>query len=701
MSILLIVESPSKIKTILKYLPDNFSVAATVGHICDLPKKELGIDIDNNFKPSYQVLNDKKKVIQNLKNLSKGKDIYFAGDPDREGEAISYHTARILKIPIDKAKRVTFNEITKKAVTTAIQKENITTIDINLFNAQQARRILDRLIGFLVSPIVQKQTKDRTSSAGRVQSVILKMVCEKEDEIKSFQPECTIEVSYKLYKDSKRNLLDFKLNKTLDSKELLFDLFEKSKEVPYKVIKVKDTTEKRNPPPPFTTSSLQQFAYSKLRFSVKKTMTVAQQLYMSGKITYLRTDSTSLSPVILPKIKQYVSHLFGENYSKVRSWNISKSKNAQEAHEAIRPTNIDFNFSQLKDPDQQKLYKLIWERTVASQMEAAIFDIKTVFTKIGNIPEKEYHLICKNEVIKFEGFLILYDPKIKEKNKVLSLEKNELLNFYKSVANQKYNNFPPRYNEGTLVKKMESMGIGRPSTYSTCVNSILKRNYSEIKNVPGIEKETFNITMDIKYNIKEKSTIQVLGKETRKIVPTEFGINVNNFLGKQFSNIVDYKFTSDMENYLDQIALGDKKWTDIVTVFYQELKPKIISIKIDTKMIKPKKDMDARLLGKHNEKNLYVSKGKYGYMMQHGEIGTSDCKFYSIPKGIDKDTIDLKKGIFLTGFPHKINKIDGKDLLLCIGPYGYYAKHGKKNINLKKMKIEVSHFKIPTIESLC
>ena len=245
MSILLIVESPSKIKTILKYLPDNFSVAATVGHICDLPKKELGIDIDNNFKPSYQVLNDKKKVIQNLKNLSNGKDIYFAGDPDREGEAISYHTARILKIPIDKAKRVTFNEITKKAVTTAIQKENITTIDINLFNAQQARRILDRLIGFLVSPIVQKQTKDRTSSAGRVQSVILKMVCEKEDDIKSFQPECTIEVSYKLYKDSKRNLLDFKLNKTLDSKELLFDLFENQKV--YKVIKVKDTTEKRIP----------------------------------------------------------------------------------------------------------------------------------------------------------------------------------------------------------------------------------------------------------------------------------------------------------------------------------------------------------------------------------------------------------------------------------------------------------------------
>lgn len=697
---LVIVESPGKIKKITEYLGDGYIVKASFGHCMDLDKKTLSIDVENNFNPIYVISEDKKKVVKELKTLAKNCEVILASDEDREGEAIAYSLGNLLDLK--KPKRIVFHEITKKAIKEAV--ENPREIDMNMVYAQQARRLLDRLVGYKISPILWKQMNTNTvQSAGRVQSVVVKIINDKEEEIKN-----SINTPY--YKSSvillhNKNKINCLLTKNSDNDiykfpndDLAKDFLKKiNSESVFKVVEIQNKKSTRKPSPPFITSSLQQEASTKLRFGVQKTMQVAQKLYEEGLITYMRTDSTCLSNDAINNCKDYIIKNFGENYSKPIPYNINK-QGAQEAHEAIRPTNVNYEISDSLDKDCKKLYDLILRRTLASQMSPAELDIQTI--KIDTINKNKSILkdfdslwISTFETITFEGFLKLYNDKNDEdensetnnkNDKKIEIKNDTILNFDCLKITQEYTKLPLRFNEAGLVKYLEKNGIGRPSTYASIINKVIERKYVEIKDIEGIKKESKVIELDKKYKMKESIKEIVLGKENKKIVPTELGFSVNNFMITNFSPIIQIDFTVEFEKYLDMIAEGKAKWFNILDKFYKMFNP--IVIELNNKIIKDKeKDKEDKFFMKHPETNedIFIGSGKYGPYIKFME--DEKIRYVSIPN-LD---VEIDQVIELIKYPKYLGKYDKKKVYIYSGKFGYYIKYGEKNISFNQEDLDI------------
>jgi DNA topoisomerase-1 len=596
MSKLIIVESPGKIKKIKSYLDSSYNVMASIGHIRDLSKSYNAIDYNNKFTPKYEILKDKIKVVNNLKTAcKKAKEIYIASDGDREGEAIAYHLVETLKIK--KYKRIVFNEITKDAISNAIT--NPRKIDMDMFYSQQTRRILDRIVGYKLSPILKRieDIKTKSLGAGRVQSVVTRLIVDKEIEINNFINDIKdsiynvsgnftinkkvfkasyehyklIELDYKISKNNHINIYDF-VKDNIKTKSDIDTLILNIKLDPiFKIFNINKIERNRNPPQPFTTSTLQQEASYKLKFSLKTTMQVAQKLYEKGLITYMRTDSPNLSKQSLIEIKNFISKDYGDNYYQYRQFK-SKSSNAQEAHEAIRPTNI--NIIKIDNIDEQKLYSLIWKRTVASQMKPAKYHDQNIIIKNS----LDIKFKCTNSELIFDGYLKLYKTEILNSDSIV-FNKNSKISWSTIDIKESYTNPSLRYNEASLVKKLEELGIGRPSTYANIISKIQEHEYIKITNIKGIEKNINNYILKNNLKLINKITKQNIGNEQSKFIPTEDGIKVTNFLIKNFPDILDYKFTTNMELSLDNIANGDIIWYEVLNKFYNIFKNQLYKIK--------------------------------------------------------------------------------------------------------------------------
>ncbi len=641
---LVIVESPAKAKTIKKFLGKDFDVKPSYGHIRDLSTKKLGIDIENNYKPEYVVEKEKQKIIKELKEAAKKADkVWLASDEDREGEAIAWHLAEVLGLDEKNAKRIVFHEITKKAIQNAI--ENPRWIDFNLVNAQQARRILDRFVGFELSELLWKKVQNKLS-AGRVQSVAVRLLVEREQEINEFKPETWFKITALFEfegKDKKRYELKAEAPEKFKSEKEAKDFLEKFLTASFSVEDLKTKPAKKSPPAPFTTSTLQQEASRKLGFSVNRTMQIAQKLYEEGKITYMRTDSTNLAAEAIEKIKAFVIENFGQKYSKPRQYK-TKVKGAQEAHEAIRPTEMVPVVSHNRD--EQRLYELIFNRTIASQMPEALYDKTTVTIGLDNDERK---LTATAQVLKFDGFLKIYtyrdlDTDDEEEPTLPPLEVGQKLNLLEAVALERRSNHPPRYNEASLVRKMEELGIGRPSTYAPTISTIQKRGYVIKRNVPG-EKVKFKQLTVKNGKLVEGVKEETVGSEKNKLVPTDMGIVVTDFLKKYFAEIIDYNFTANVEQDLDKIADGKQDWVKVIDSFYKHFH-KIV----ETTTKEAVKEKRERLLGQDPEtgKNVYAKIGRYGPIIQLGDTGDDETpKFASIPKHMHIDQITLEEALEL------------------------------------------------------
>ncbi|MBN2663467.1 MAG: type I DNA topoisomerase [Bacteroidales bacterium] len=639
---LVIVESPAKAKTIKKYLGADFEVKSSFGHIRDLSKKQLGVDIEKNYSPKYIVDTDKKKIVKELTDAAKkAETVWLASDEDREGEAIAWHLAEVLKLKESNSKRIVFNEITKTAIQKAV--ENPRWIDYNLVNAQQARRILDRLVGFELSELLWKKVKG-AMSAGRVQSVAVKLIVDKDTEIKDFKSESYFKISanFEFISDKGEKInLNAELSTKIKSKKEALNILEKFKVSTFKISDIKKRETTRKPSAPFTTSTLQQEASRKLGYSVSRTMLLAQRLYESGKITYMRTDSTNLSNDAIEKCKTFITKNFGEEYLKIRNYK-TKTKGAQEAHEAIRPTEMKVNAS--TDSSEQRLYELIFNRTLSSQMEDAKFNKTTVAIAAS---EYDKTLTATAEVLKFDGFLKTYNyldlENEKEETQIIpALVLNQKLDLISSTASEKNSNPPTRYNEASLVKKLEELGIGRPSTYAPIISTIIKRNYVIKSDIEGDETKVAELTLkDNKITEKEKTDF--IGKEKNKFVPTDIGNIVTGFLSEHFTNIVDYNFTATVEKDFDSIAEGNADWTKIIDKFYKNFHSNIKET-----MEKAEKVTGERLLGvdKKSGKNVYVKLAKYGPVIQIGEKDDEDKpKFASLDAKHSIETINLEEAL--------------------------------------------------------
>jgi DNA topoisomerase-1 len=678
---LVIVESPAKAKTIERFLGKDFVVKSSFGHVRDLSKNDLSVDIEKGFIPKYSVSADKKKTVSELKQLAREAEIiWLATDEDREGEAISWHLVQALGLEESKTKRIVFHEITKNAILEAVK--NPRRIDINLVDAQQARRVLDRLVGYELSPVLWKKVKPALS-AGRVQSVAVRLIVEREEEIRAFKTDSSFRITGTFGIASKNNAnLEAELSVRFKNKAEAIGLLNQCIHSAFKIGSVEKKPAKKSPAPPFTTSTLQQEASRKLGFSVAKTMLVAQQLYESGKITYMRTDSVHLSNLALSMAKKVVGETFGEDYIKTRQF-VTKSKSAQEAHEAIRPTYLE-NQSTDGDASQQKLYELIWKRTVASQMADAELERTTVTIDISDAKEK---FIARGEVIKFDGFLKLYlestdDDENEEKEGLLPpLAKGEQLNRKTIIAMQRFTQSPARYTEASLVKKLEELGIGRPSTYAPTISTIQKREYVVKADRPGVERNFEQITL-INSNLKEEIKTEKTGYEKGKLFPTDIGTVVNNFLVQYFDNILDYHFTANVEKEFDEIAQGMKVWNDMIKEFY-----KPFHIRIQNTLETSKKQSGERELGTDPEsgKKVYAKIGRYGPMVQIGSTSEEEKpKFAGMNKNQSLDTITLEEALTLFRLPRIAGEFEGAELQIAIGRFGPYIKHKNQFYSLPK-----------------
>ena len=679
---LVIVESPAKAKTIERFLGKDFLVKSSFGHVMDLSKKQLGVDIEHDFMPNYEISPDKKKIVSELKKLSKqAETVWLASDEDREGEAISWHLANALKLDENKTKRIVFHEITKTAITEAI--DNPRNIDIDLVNAQQARRVLDRLVGFELSPLLWRKVKPALS-AGRVQSVAVRLIVEREEEIKNFISVSNYKITadFKIASQNGIKFLKAELPKRFAKKENALEFLNKCKAAEFSVVTIEKKPAKKSPAAPFTTSTLQQEASRKLGFSVGNTMRVAQKLYESGKITYMRTDSVNLSNLALSTAKKEISSLFGENYVKIRKYK-TKAKGAQEAHEAIRPTYL--NVQKIEgDNAGQKLYNLIWKRTIASQMSDAILEKTNVSINISTTKEK---LVAKGEVIKFDGFLKVYlessDNENPENQKGIlpPLTVGEKLNLQELIGVEKFSQHPPRYSEASLVKKMEELGIGRPSTYAPTISTIQKREYVVKEDRDGKERK-FNF-LSLKNNeITETEKIEKTGYEKSKLFPTDIGTLVNKFLLQYFENIINYNFTAKIEKEFDEIAEGQKIWNEMIKNFYSTFHSQI-----EDTLEKSKKFSGEKLLGKHPEtdKNIFVKIGRYGPMVQLGDTDSEEKpKFAGLRNGQSIGTITLEEALDLFKFPRNIGTYEDEEMSVAIGRFGPYVKHKSLFYSLAK-----------------
>ena len=673
---LVIVESPAKAKTIQKYLGKDFEVKSSFGHIRDLPKKGMGIDLQT-FTPDYEVSSDKKKIVSELKEAAKkAETIWLASDEDREGEAIAWHLAQELKLNDKNTKRIVFHEITKNAILKAV--ENPRKIDENLVNAQQARRVLDRIVGFEMSPVLWKKVKTGLS-AGRVQSVAVRLIVEREREIRDFVPTSSYKIEGIFQNKAKQNI-PAKLKKDFASENEAENFLELSKNTEFKVLNIEVKPGSRSASAPFTTSTLQQEASNKLGYGVTTTMRVAQRLYEEGYITYMRTDSVNLSQEAINAAKQHIIKEFGENYSKPRNYT-TKSSSAQEAHEAIRPT--DFSVKTIGDAQLNKLYQLIYKRTLASQMENAKIE-KTVI-EIGDkaLPS---NFEVQGEVIIFDGFLKVYDiaKNEEEENNEKTLPKveiGEVLSYKEITANQRFTKPSPRYTEAGLVKKLEELGIGRPSTYAPIIQTIQNREYVDKREILPQEREVVKITLN-KTSIKKEILTEKFGGDKNKFVPTDIGEVVNEFLINNFDEILDYGFTAKVEADFDKIAEGNEEWKAMITDFYTKFHPKIEEVEENAD-----RATGERLLGKDPKsgKNVYARIGRFGPMIQ---IGESDDKekptFASLMKNQNIATISLDEALELFKIPFDLQDYEGKPVSVGAGRFGPYVKFGDTFISLPK-----------------
>ncbi|MGI9552981.1 MAG: type I DNA topoisomerase [Aurantibacter sp.] len=677
---LVIVESPAKAKTIEKFLGKDFKVESSFGHIADLPSKELGVDVDNNFEPKYIVDADKKALVKKLKDLAKkAETIWLASDEDREGEAISWHLSETLGLEKEKTKRIVFNSITKSAIQKAI--ENPREINYNLVNAQQARRVLDRLVGYQLSPVLWKKIKPGLS-AGRVQSVAVRLIVERERDIEGFTPEASFKIAAE-FKTKEGGVFQARLNKTFPSKKEAHAFLEQNIGADFSVGNLDKKPAKKSPSAPFTTSTLQQEASRKLYFSVGRTMQVAQRLYEAGLITYMRTDSVNLSGEAINATKEAIIENYGDRYSTVRNYR-GKSKGAQEAHEAVRPTDMK-NQSPSLERDQSKLYELIWKRTIASQMSDAELERTNVKIR-ANSHSDEFS--ANGEVIKFDGFLKVYleglddEDKAEEQEGMLpamgvgdSLENNYI------TATERFTRPPYRYTEASLVKKLEELGIGRPSTYAPTISTIQNRGYVEKGTIEGVERKYAQLLLEAGV-VNEKNLAETIGSDKGKLVPTDIGMIVNDFLVSHFANILDYHFTAKVEENFDDIAEGSDDWQKVIKEFYKDFRPNVLDVEENAE-----RASGERVLGTDPKtgRQVAVRLGRFGPMVQIGTVEEEEKPlFASLLPEQSLNTITYEEAMELFQLPRKLGVYKDEEIEANVGRYGPYVRFGKKFVSLAR-----------------
>ena len=675
---LVIVESATKAKTIEKILGQDFKVVSCVGHISDLPVKELGVDVDNDFKPKYIIPTEKKPVIKDLKKfVSESDKVWLASDEDREGEAIAWHLYENLNLTNKDYDRIVFHEITKNAILNALDSPR--EINYNLVNAQQARRVLDRLVGYELSPVLWRKVKTGLS-AGRVQSVSVRLIVEKEREIKNFLTNSTFK-SIGIFKNSSGVNLRAELNNKFDSSEEVKLFLQKNINSTYTVSNVEKKPAKKSPTPPFTTSTLQQEASRKLGFGVTRTMSTAQKLYEAGLITYMRTDSVTISEEAKTSILSKIESKYGDSYVNLRNYK-NKNKSAQEAHEAVRPTDISVEDIS-SDYDQQRLYQLIWRRTISSQMSDAQIE-RTVVNIDSNSFDQIF--IARGEVIKFDGFLRVYnegtDDEVQEEKGILpQLNVNENLDLVNIMSRESFSRPPSRYTEASLVKKLEELGIGRPATYATTISTIQNRGYVSKGENEGQERTYKSIELK-NGDIIESTSTEKTGSNKGKLVPTDIGIIVNDFLVDNFNNILDYGFTAEVEKSFDKIAEGNQNWTDTIKQFYTDFHTNVNIVK-DT----AERQSGEKILGEDpvSGRVVKVRLGKFGPIAQIGTIDDEDKPiFASLTKDQQLDTITLNEALELFKFPKEIGTYRGETVTVNNGRYGPYLKYSSKSISIPK-----------------
>ena len=682
---LVIVESPAKAKTIEKYLGVNYKVASSFGHISDLPSKNIGIDIENDFKPKYEVSSDKKTIVKNLKDLvKKSKTVWLASDEDREGEAIAWHLFRTLKLDADNTKRIVFNEITKSAITNAIN--NPRSINYDLVDAQQARRVLDRIVGYELSPVLWRKVKGGLS-AGRVQSVAVRLIVEKEREIRNYVSASTYKVEA-IFKNSNGKEFVARLSNEFKSKDDAIDYLNSTTGSTFKVSEIVKKPVKKSAPAPFTTSTLQQEASRKLSFPVSKTMSVAQRLYESGHITYMRTDSVNLSNLAIDEAKKQVVKNFGEAYANPKNFS-TKAKGAQQAHEAVRPTNFDMSPDNVKDYDQKRLYQLILNRTLASQMKPA--ELEKTNIKISSSNRSEL-FTANGEVIKFDGYLKLYqvskdDDSAEDDGILPRFKEDEILNLEDLFATQKFSRPPYRYSEASLVKKLEELGIGRPSTYAPTISTVQNRGYVEKGSTEAKSRKVIKVSISNGV-ISENTLSEKFGSDKGKLIPTDIGMIVTDFLKNHFEYIMDYNFTAKVEQDFDSIASGKKDWTEMMKSFYGKFHPVVEDVQQNAT-----RESGKRVLGSHpeNDKEVSVRLGKFGPMVQIGTVDDEEKpKFASLPQDFQIESVTLDQALSLFELPRTLGEFQGETLEANNGRYGPYIKFGKKFVSIPAGKSPTS-----------
>lgn len=687
---LVIVESPAKAKTIEKFLGKDYKVMSSYGHIRDLKKKELSIDVDT-LNPDYEIPEEKKKVVSELKkNAKAAKKIWLASDEDREGEAISWHLCEVLGLDEENTSRIVFHEITKPAILKAIESPR--HLDMNLVNAQQARRVLDRLVGFRLSPVLWRKVKPALS-AGRVQSVAVRLIVEREREIQNFQPEPYYRLNAIFAvtsEDGSKNEIKTELNKRFKTHEEALAFLELCKQSKFTVSSITKKPLKRIPAPPFTTSTLQQEAARKLGFTVSQTMMIAQRLYEAGRITYMRTDSVNLSALAINTSKAEIERLYGTEYSKVRMYQ-THSKGAQEAHEAIRPTYME-NVSIEGTSQEKRLYDLIWKRTIASQMADAQIEKTTVNIALSSedgSSQTDLQFAANGEVVAFEGFLKVYFESTddEEGNEELShalpvIHEGEVLERREIVSTERYSQGPNRYTEASLVRKLEELGIGRPSTYAPTISTIQQREYVQKGDRKGEERK-YAVDSLLGLKITSKSKKEMAGADKGKLIPTDVGIVVNDFLMENFPDIMDYNFTAKVEQEFDKIAAGEVEWNKEMKLFYENFEPEV------------EKVMNARSEHKAGERELgidpksgkpvFVKIGRFGPVVQIGSADDEDKpRFSQLPTGKSMETITLEEALELFKLPRTLGQFEGSDVVIGAGRFGPYVLHDKKYTSIPK-----------------